>query len=284
MHKTILILLITFFMTEFLYSQQVCTGKVIDLKSKQAMPYVNVGIIGGNTGTVTNPDGYFTFNIPDSILGGSLRISTYGYEPVVMAVSEFLQTGEEGMVISLAEKVFEQEEMVVRAPDLKEKVLGRKSENGFITLGFQSQQLGTELGLPIRIKSRTYIDNFNFFVMNQDYDSLTLRLNFYACDKKGHPIDSLVQKGTVFHLVGSQQGLISIDLREEHIILKDDVFMSLEVVDGFTTVESEEERSLFFGAKMIGEAFARYTSQSEWMDIPIVTPGFFITVQQETGR
>lgn len=282
--KSIIQSLVVFVMTvQQVSAQHTVSATVKSLSDHSPVIYANVGIVGANIGTVTNPEGFFKLSFNDSLMNHSLRISLYGFEPYLVSLKDALQLSEGGnWQIQLADHVLEQEEVTVRAPELKEKELGRRSDNGFITLGFASDQLGSEMGSVIQIKRKTYVEDFNFFIATNGYDSLVFRLNFFACNEKGVPTDSMVTQSVVFAWGAVQQGAVKIDLTEEHLILRQDVLMSLEIVGGMLTEGEFERRSVMFGGKMVGGTYARQTSQSMWEEVPMITPAFYINVSQET--
>ncbi len=57
----------------------VIRGHVYDKENKAAIPYATVGTAEGNTGTVTNSDGFFAIRIPARLIGTSLLVSHLGY-------------------------------------------------------------------------------------------------------------------------------------------------------------------------------------------------------------
>lgn len=65
------------------------TGKVIDKKTKQAIPFVNVGVTNTYIGAATNMDGFYELKIPAKHKNKTIEISAVGYstvkQPVVIA-------------------------------------------------------------------------------------------------------------------------------------------------------------------------------------------------------
>ena len=55
-------------------------GRVIDKKTQEAIPYVNIAIIGIPLGTITNKDGYFDLKIPGQLEDKEISISAIGYQ------------------------------------------------------------------------------------------------------------------------------------------------------------------------------------------------------------
>lgn len=70
-------------------------------------------------------------------------------------------------------------------------------------------------------------------------------------------------------------------MNEAYIALKQDALMSLEIVGGELSEGPFEERSVQFAGKLVGGTYARQTSQSEWQEVPMITPAFYINVLQE---
>jgi len=56
-------------------------GKIYDKDTKEALPGVNVMLIGGGLGTTTNEKGTFTINVPEGIY--DIKISSIGYAAIV---------------------------------------------------------------------------------------------------------------------------------------------------------------------------------------------------------
>jgi hypothetical protein len=60
-------------------TQILIRGHVYDNQSKKPIPYVNVGILEENLGTITNADGYFFIKVPTKFSGSSLVVSHIGF-------------------------------------------------------------------------------------------------------------------------------------------------------------------------------------------------------------
>ena len=265
------------------FAQTTLVGEVQETGSSELIPYVSIGILGERIGTVSNGMGKFSLQIPKGMTKGKVRFSVYGYEPLEIEISSLInQLKKNGNIIRLNHIVFDQEEVKVVAPKkVKIKVLGKVSKSGTMSIGFPSNELGTELGLFLNIKKRTFLDEFNFYLLNNNYDSLKFRLNFYACDKRKNPTDSLLAEGVVFTVHNSYSGSMTIDLREYDLIVNEDVVLALEVIDGFGKVEEGKENHLAFAAVFGGNSFMRFTSQAEWEDMPVAAPALNVTVRQE---
>ncbi|PTB88223.1 hypothetical protein C9994_17970, partial [Marivirga lumbricoides] len=67
-------------------SQLSISGKVMDLKTESAIPFVNIGISGKNVGTISREDGSFDMIIKDYDSADSLSFSMVGYQPFSIAI------------------------------------------------------------------------------------------------------------------------------------------------------------------------------------------------------
>lgn len=62
-------------------AQQLIEGRVIDQETLEPIPYVNIGFLGKDTGTVGDEEGRFTLQVKslESHMGDTLRFSSIGY-------------------------------------------------------------------------------------------------------------------------------------------------------------------------------------------------------------
>ncbi len=70
----------------------VITGKVIDKKSKEPLPYTTIVYQNKSIGTISDIDGHFTLSLFDASESDSIFISYMGYESIKTIISECIQT------------------------------------------------------------------------------------------------------------------------------------------------------------------------------------------------
>lgn len=113
----ILSLLLLIVISNFVFSQQVVKGKIVDKESKFPLPGVNVAIISVDPiiGTVTDNNGNFKLeNIP--VGRQSIKISFIGYAPVVQTI--IVNSGRETVLnIDLEESTEMLEEFTVKSEE-----------------------------------------------------------------------------------------------------------------------------------------------------------------------
>ncbi|MCB0447186.1 MAG: carboxypeptidase-like regulatory domain-containing protein, partial [Gelidibacter sp.] len=159
------------------------TGIVLDNKTNAPLPYVNIGILNKEFGTVTDSNGKFILNLKEEFVNDTIRISSIGYKPVEFLVKNMTQK-RQPISIKLEEQISELGEVVITAKAYKKKTLGNKTESKFISTGFSYDQLGAEMGIKINVrKNPTFVDAFNF---NVSYNRLSaksiFRVNFYSIE------------------------------------------------------------------------------------------------------
>ncbi|HRI80117.1 MAG TPA: carboxypeptidase-like regulatory domain-containing protein, partial [Cyclobacteriaceae bacterium] len=91
-------------------SQHIIRGKVINAKTNESLPFVNIAVKDSRQGTTSDVEGRFTINLSEQ--ASEIQFSAVGFEKL-----DYQSTGavEEFMVIRLKEKTTELQEIVVRA-------------------------------------------------------------------------------------------------------------------------------------------------------------------------
>lgn len=265
MKQTLLaVLLLLFFACA---DAQVYEGIVKDAKTNENLVYVNVGILGKSTGTVTDNNGHFSLTLNG---GGtdSLKISMIGYLPKSFLVTDFIKNYTPGKVILLSPVSYQLAEVTIKGGKLKEAVLGNTTQSKSTDAGFTSNKLGNEIGEIIKIKrSPTLLKQFNASLAHPASDSVKLRLNFYSVTD-GLP-DKILQQQNIFITVKKGDEKLTVDLTPYHITVNDKFFVSLE------WIQDARGSGLMFSASLFGSAIiSRETSQASWGKIGLAGVGF----------
>lgn len=87
----------------------ILTGKLLDKKTKQPVPYAHIGIPEKGIGTTSGFDGGFEFKVPSEFAASTLTATCMGYEPFGQSVQAF----KNGSVIYLQAAVNQLREVVV---------------------------------------------------------------------------------------------------------------------------------------------------------------------------
>jgi hypothetical protein len=239
---------------------------------------VNIGILRGGTGTVSDEAGYFSLRIDSAADADTVRISMLGYQSYSNTLRHFktlLQ--QEGSVITMVKSSIALREATVRSRELKERKLGNFTNSENISAGFSSNDLGCELVIKIKAKrSPTYLESFHFAIARSIYDTLLFRLNVYTIvdDMPGEQINTR----NIYVTTTAQKGWVHVDLRDYNIMAEDDFAIGLELIKDFR--KGDLAKGLFFSAGMLNKnCYYRKASQQEWKKVPVVGLGFNVTVK-----
>jgi hypothetical protein len=97
-------------------------GYVFDNDNKTAIPFVSIGIVEENIGTITNEDGFFSLKVPANFSGASLVVSHLGYTGQKIPIKLL---HEQKVDIFLDRRVISLQEVIIRYFD--PSVLVRKA-------------------------------------------------------------------------------------------------------------------------------------------------------------
>ena len=156
-------------------SGQIVEGRIIDSKSNEPLEYVSIGIINTNFGTVTDSNGYFTFNAKVKELS-IVRISMIGYESEKFTVKELINNKNE---IKLNETTIELSEIIIEPT--KERKVGAMSSDrfsGWSGWGGLRTRKGYEIGILLDLGKRPVkVKNLNVLLKRQSFDKSVYRLH-----------------------------------------------------------------------------------------------------------
>lgn len=248
-------------------------GMVIDAQSKQPIAYVNLGIPNKNLGTVSRLDGSFQLS---GDRNDTIEVSMIGYENAKYLPARNVKTNSVA-IIELKPKMTSLQEVVITAKTLPSHKLGNTTTSNFFKIGLPLRFLGSEIGIIIKPGKRpSLLKSFNFNISENHLDSAIFRLNIYSL-KKGQPFENILLQNILLH-VGNQPGPVHLDLSRYKIILKEDVLISLEWIDGGKS--GNERGILFLSAGLLNTGtWHRLTSLAKWTKANGIGVGFNVDLQ-----
>jgi hypothetical protein len=235
-------------------------GTVIDDLGK-ALPYVNIGVPSSNQGTVSRLDGSFSLVLKAPGSFDTLRFSLIGYSNHHLALGPLLsRIPNQPLQIQLKEQSQQLPAVSIAGKRLRRKTLGNRTESRFLSVGFGSNQLGAQVGIPIKARRHPMIlEEVDFHVSYNRYDSLTVRLNIYQLEE-GKPTHHLLNQSFILQ-VGSQTGRFAFDLSQRPFAIREDVLVALELLQG----KGGADQGIFFSAGMLnGATYYRKASHGSW--------------------
>ena len=274
MSKYVLFLLVLILNYVSSFGQTELIGQVIDASTKEPIPYVNIGLVDENIGTVSDEQGYFQLEIDPLQYGQSnLRFSMIGFESKTYVLQEYLQ--KELLIIPLTEESTELEEVIVytKRTQFETKILGNKTTSKFIYAAFTSNKLGNEMGFVVRQRKRPMIlKKFNISLVENDYGLIRFRLNFYSV-KNGLPTSTLLKENIIIE-TDATSGIVSKDLAPYEIVIDEDFFVSIE------WIEDLGPGKLYFSGGFFGSPLiAREVSQGTWSKVGSGSVGMNLEVR-----
>jgi pimeloyl-ACP methyl ester carboxylesterase len=241
----------------------------------KGLPYVNLGVPGRNQGTVSRPDGSFRLALKEVRADDTLRVSLLGYQTLNLTLARVTEGATPGgLRLTLAEQTQALPEVVVRTDASVVKVLGNPTESRFFSGGFGPNQLGAQIGIPVRARKKPMrVEKVDFHVSYNTYDSLTLRLNVYQLEN-GVPGQNLLRENVLLRL-GKQTGRFAFDLSGHNLVIREDVLMALELLGG----QGAETRFFLSAGVFNGSTYYRRASQGTWRKAKGAGVGIQVTVR-----
>ncbi|QNK77134.1 carboxypeptidase-like regulatory domain-containing protein [Winogradskyella sp. PAMC22761] len=202
------------------------SGIVKDGKTQEILEYTNVGLKQSKMGVNTDGNGNFNLTLPLHIKKDTLIISYIGYKTIELPVSK-----------SLSNEVFLMQPAAIGLDEVtvysyKEKVkLGSFSAHHKIEYSFTSDSLkGSELGKRVSVEKPVLLKDVIFYVKKNTFDSVKLRLNFYALDNKYQPTNKIeIEKPIILDV--KKKGKIKFDISDYNIQMTDHFLISVETID-----------------------------------------------------
>lgn len=165
------------------------SGKLLARDTKTAIPFANIGIENSTVGSLSDADGTFTIDIPESFENRELLFSSLGYQPQYFTIRELAEAKE--ILIYLDSKAFELDPITL----IPEKSVKRKS----VTLGngkslllsgqlaYDSIYAGSAIALRIDKKGYPdlpYLQKVSLFIAGNKSPEFKVRLRFMAVDQE----------------------------------------------------------------------------------------------------
>ena len=261
------LILILFLATTILVSQNI-KGIVIDEESKKQLDFVHIGVVGKNTGVLSDENGSFKLQTKNIAESDSIIISYLGYDTKQLTLVDLKKSLPK---IKLRRQVYELPKLNLEAKALtKEKKLGYpKTNSKRIVTGWSidtakiiDNPLG-ERGTIIKLKDKSaFIKNVNFHLVNHEYDSIICRIHIYNI-KDGLPNKELT-KENIFVRTTKKQGWIKVPIDHLQLIVDEDIIVTVEWVNAWKK-ESISGEGLHFSLGFFGKLIWReYAHKPNW--------------------
>ncbi|GAA4273281.1 carboxypeptidase-like regulatory domain-containing protein [Aquimarina gracilis] len=234
---------------------------ILNETTKEAVPYANIGFIEKGIGTVSQENGNFFLQYDKNTIGDDevLQISSIGYKTLTLTPKELYRLLEKDNKIYIEPDIVALDTTVVFAEKRKKMTIGADDYPRKI-MGYwkEKEALGGEIATPIKIrKKNTKLENLKFYILENNSDSLLVRVNIYKTQKRKPGPNILTSN--IFHTISKKVGEEVIDLSPYNIVVDDDVIVSLELIK----VYGDEIGFAICGINN-GRIFLKYISQDVW--------------------
>ena len=272
---------IFFILTQSVLAQKDYKGRVIDTKTNQPIPYVNIGIVDAGIGTVSDEDGLFHLYLEPNKYepNNQILFSALGYETLYIPISDIEMVYNEYPDIGLTPKLVALNEVVVSNREgrfIKDNIGYRNYGDKDYGYWKDNIALGGELATRIVAKSGLRkLNQFEFEVWYNPSDSLLLRVNIYEDDGNlGRPGTNLNTSGkNILTMVKRDDRMVKVDLNPFDIYTKNDFIVSLELLKVF----GDEDLGLILSAALSRYgSYRKYASQDNWERISDMNMAYHI--------
>ncbi len=275
---------LSYFMLANCFAQKDYKGKVVDEKTGEIIPFVNIGIVDQGIGTVSDEEGLFHLYFEQGEVDASAIIlfSALGYSPLNIPVQKMPLVYNDYPIFKMTPERVSLDEVVVsnKGERFVTDFVGYKNY-GERNYGYWKDQiaLGGELATRIVAKSGLRrLDRFQFEVFHNPSDSLLLRVNVYEDDGPiGSPKTNLNESGkNVLVTVKNTDKIVWVDLKPYDIYVNNDFMVSLELLK----VYGEKELGLILAAAFNKYgSYRKYSSQDKWERIADQNMAYYLETQ-----
>lgn len=274
MHKYVVALLFLLGVSNTLIAQEKkVIGRLVDAETKQAIPYVNIGVFQKNIGTVSDENGNFVLGFSEySTASDSIIFSHIGYQTVKYALSQLLKSVGD---IPLNPEAKLLQEVSIKPKKMVKKFLGRNGKGlGLMHFNFYTfyekevdDRLGKEAGVLLPVKRDCFLNELQMNISSNEFSNLKFRLNLYKV-VDGIPTELIMPKEVIFEIKEGYVGLYRLDLRSHNLYLSKDmglVAATIQWVESKKTKPDSKYFSLYSSLSANSSFIYRAKSMANWV-------------------
>lgn len=267
------ILLFLVFVPLYILPQSRVKGSIVD-KDQHPIAYVNIGIVDGEKGTVSDENGFFELPLsveelknPKSIL----KISCIGYSPKTFSLTN-KELYKEKLTIELEQHITVLDEVILSSNAISEHTIGHQKINSAKQVNFsihrkKNENLGAEIGRRFHLKKgKNTLKSLRVFISENQFEQIKLRINVYGMEDN-KPGKRLNHENYILDIQDYKTGWISYDFpKGTSWLTENNIIISLEWIaykKGDTKMNARLAIPITI-PKFFNTHYYRYGSQSEW--------------------
>lgn len=240
-----------------LYGQTI-SGTVFEMNTDITVEYVNIGIIGKNTGTVSDQNGKYTLQIKSEHLNDTLIFSSIGYHAYSVKISDFINMNNGN--VDLEKRLYDLSEVSISPRKIKQKVLGSNKKN-FLSASY-CNNIDFETGILISNKNTVFIKeailNLDLRGHRENNDTIFFRFNIYEAHEDMQFKNILNSPIYVSLPNEDMKDKIVIDLRHQNLVVEGDFLVSIE------KYKNSGLLCFYFPYSRSPNIYTRMSSQGTW--------------------
>ena len=253
-------------------SAQNVFSQVTDSNTGLPIPFVNIGIVGKNIGTVSDQEGNFQLSLTSALDTDTLRFSMVSYISKEFNLSE-LRKSEFPKSIQLIEKVIQLREVIITAHGAPPIQLGIKKKYCYpiplykgasSKISFPQKGYRHEIGTRFSNSKTIYLDSIQLNLAECTLERLEFRLNVYSIENE--TFKNILGKPIYISLT-KEEALNSpiINLMKHLIEIESDFLITIEnykkIRDNVITIFAN-----FKSKGKMYPTYYRHSSQSDWVN------------------
>jgi hypothetical protein len=243
---------------------QPITGHITDSRTHAALPYVNIGVVGKELGTVADEQGRYSLSFRETLAAATVRVSSLGYASRSLTLAELAAQPN----VELTPEAVPLAEVQVRGKSAfrRTHTLGNTGNAEMATNTFAANSLGGQIGTVIKLSRQpTRIVNAVFNVARSSPGQVTFRVNMYRLGPDGLPTEVKLLPREVIVTSPIVRGPITVDLSVDQLVLNEDFFLAIELLKWDNPAPHGAE---FAFSAALGyfhnEIYCRFASQAAW--------------------
>lgn len=230
------------FFTLLANAQKTLESIVLDAETREPIPFVNIGIFKKRFGTVSDENGRFTLQIPESLQKDSLSFSSVGYSVLSLPIRELMKNPLKE--IYLLPKINQLQEVTVNSKKLKEKIKGERIAINLFQTGISGSYAGYEIGQIIRTSKMIKLKTLELQVQHISAPDLLFRLNLYDL-KNDMPAEKMTIPNIIFNIEKASN--FTLDLSDYNLLVASDFYAGIEIIKISDSANGKKINNAFWG-------------------------------------
>ena len=243
---------------------QAISGTITDARTHEALPYVNIGVVGKALGTVSSERGTYRLDFRAALAGETVRVSSLGFAPRELTLRELAAHP----AVALVPAAVALTEVQVLAPSGLRRThqLGNRDTTSGTTYTLSRYDLGGQMGTVIKLSRRpTRVLDVSFNIAHRAPGQIVFRVNLFRLDRHGRPTETKLLPHDVVVTMPVVPGPVKVDLRAEHLLLRENFLLAAEIIDWKDAGSPDATFTFSAGIGYTNnEVYERKTSQAPW--------------------